>query len=248
MAHPRLVTFFGGAVDELRGAYKKSEGAPNACVGSLRERGIRRAVQHSLPTIASLYEGEVIDPLGGQSGQLDGIVVHASGSALATAPDDSRIAIAEGVLAVLESKSDLSGQWPEVLRTWEKVRVLRRFDGDLKGAVIIGGMLHPSEAAIPLIVLGRNGWERPQTLCDKAIELHDSFGAPNAPSTMIVQFEPPGLGLVYWKDGRSTEKIGVIYDEQNRWRTLASIWATLTQAAQRVLVIPPRWDAYLDGP
>jgi hypothetical protein len=159
MAHARLINFFNGVVRELRGAYVKSEGAPAACKGSLRERGIRRAIEHSLPTIASLYDGEIIDPFGGQSGQLDGIVVHATGSALATAPDDSRVALAEGVLAVIESKSNLTGQWDEVLSTWEKVSRRRR---DLRGVVMIGASsIHPSECvfrrARPAIPSGRGG-------------------------------------------------------------------------------------------
>lgn len=156
----RLSTFFRGAVDELRGAYVKSEGAPSACKGSLRENGIRRAVAYSLPPVARMYQGEIIDPRGGHSGQLDGIVVHGTSGAVATAEEDGRIATAEGVISVLESKSDISGQWDEVLRTWDQVRQLRRYDEKTHGTVTIGNALHDSDRGVPLIVMGRRGWKK----------------------------------------------------------------------------------------
>lgn len=61
---------------------------------------------------------------------------------------------------------------------------------------------------------------------------------------MLVQFDPPGLGFVSWQ-GDKPFSGGVIFDEEERWRTLAAVWQTLTQAAQRVLHIPIDWSAYL---
>ena len=186
MAHTRLKSFFNGAVKELRGAYEKSEDAPTPCMGSLREEGVRRAIEHSLPSVIRLLEGEIIDPFGKQSGQIDGIAVHATGSALATSPDDSVVALAEGVLAVIESKSNLSAQWNEVERTWEKIRALRRF-GEQAGVWAMGPPL-PSDRSIPFFVMGRTGWKKPETLRDKALELFNSFGdAASAPPVLVVQ-------------------------------------------------------------
>ncbi|WP_394847350.1 hypothetical protein LZC95_07780 [Pendulispora brunnea] len=273
MAHPRLIRFFNGAVDELRGAYTKSEGSPTACMGSLREEGIRRAIEHSLPSVARLYSGEIIDPYGGQSGQLDGIVVHATGSALATAPNDVRIALAEGVLAILESKSDIGGQWDEILRTLAKVRALRRHDGAPQGGIMVGQADESAEVHIPFIVMGRTGWKMPDTLRDKAVELFKTFGAAKeAALVALVQLEPAGLGLVWREpppppkpaqfklDGfrlvpEETPELappvvqgqGWIFEETDRWRTLAWVWATLTQSAHRVLLAPPNWPAYFQG-
>jgi hypothetical protein len=246
MAHPRLEAFFTGVVDELRGAYRKSEGAPAPCMGSLRERGIRRAIEHSLPNIATIYEGEVIDQFGAQSGQLDGIVVHSTGAALATAADDTRVVLAEGVLAAIESKSNLMTQWAEVERTWEMLRKLRRWEGTPEGVLINGGRPHPSEAAISLIAIGRVGWAKDVTIVDHAEALFKSFDADHPPATMVVQLDPPGYGLVYWEsDGRTVRKVGKVFDEKDRWRAVANLWVTLTDYANRLAFVKPGWARYL---
>jgi hypothetical protein len=245
MTHPRLQSFFTGAVDELRGAYRKSEGAPTPCVGSLRESGVRRAVEHCLPGIVHLYEGEIIDSSGEQSGQLDGILVHSTGAALATAPDDSRVVLAEGAVAVIESKSTLTSQWAEVIRTWEKVRKLRRFKGLRHGVFFGATPPMPGDDALPIVVIGRTGWEQANTLGGKAVELFNSFGAPSAPSVTIVQLDPPGFGAVFWESQTSARKVEVIFAESERWRTLAHVWSILTFAAQSLMATSIDWPGYL---
>lgn len=259
--HPRLVTFFRGAMTELRGAYEKSEGAPSAVAGSLREEGIRRAIEHSLPTIAKLYSGEIVDRFGGHSGQLDGMIVHATGSAIATSPTEPRIALAEGVVAIVESKSNLSSQWDEVQATWDKIRVLRRFR-EPRG---VWGFRQPqaSDWAFPFIVMARAGWRRPETLRDKAAALRASFGDVAAPSVIVVQCDPAGIGLaladtggmVTDDDGHAklvmspTPPIaGMCDDDQERWRPLAIVWRMLTEQARTILHTPIDWVAYENLP
>lgn len=238
--HARLVTFFTGAVDELRAAYKKSEGAPSNCAGSLRERGVRRAIEHSLPGIVRLYEGEIIDRTGGQSGQLDGILVHATGSALATDADDSRIVLAEGAVAVVESKSSLDSQWSQVTATWDKLKKLRRRTG-------VGG-------AIPFVVVGRRGWKTGEPIADHVYSLLKPFEKefPNdpAPPVLVVQLEPPIVGLALWevRGGELELKITVDpLDEVHRWGTLAHLWRALSQMAmaREAAPIAIPWNEYL---
>jgi hypothetical protein len=214
-------------------------------MGSLRESGVRRAVEHCLPGIVHLYEGEIIDSSGEQSGQLDGILVHSTGAALATAPDDSRVVLAEGAVAVIESKSTLTSQWPEVVRTWEKVRGLRRFKGPPRGVFFGGTPPMPGDDALPIVVIGRTGWAQANTLGGKALELFESFGATASPSVTVVQLNPPGVGAVFWVSQTSTQKVEVILDESERWRTLGHVWSILTFAAQRVIATPIDWPGYL---
>jgi hypothetical protein len=239
--HPRLVTFFTGAVDELRAAYKKSEGAPSDCAGSLRERGVRRAIEHSLPSIVRLYEGEIIDRSGGQSGQLDGILVHATGSALATDAEDARIVLAEGAIAVIESKSSLDKQWSQVKATWDKLKALRRKKG-------IGG-------PIPFVVVGRQGWKTRLPIADHVHDLlkpfEVEFPGDCAPPVLIVQLEPAMVGLALWKVGAdAVAQLDVAvqtFDEADRWGVLAQLWRVLTQMAMArdadPIAIP--WNEYL---
>jgi hypothetical protein len=240
VVHRRLVTFFTGAVDELRAAYKKSEGAPSSCAGSLRERGVRRAIEHSLPGVVRLYEGEIIDHASGQSGQLDGILVHATGTALATDADDSRIVLAEGAIAVVESKSSLDSQWSQVKATWDKLKKLRRREG-------YGG-------TIPFVVVGRQGWKTGEPIADHVWGLLKPFEKefPNdfAPPVLVVQLEPPIVGLALWEGTNEAVHLNVTvhtFEEEHRWETLAQLWRVLTQMAmareEDPIAIP--WDKYL---
>ena len=243
MPHPRLETFFNGAFDEVVAAYSKSKGAPSAVAGGLREDGIRRAIEHCLPGVARLYQGEIIDPFGRQSGQLDGIVVHASSVAVATQPHESRVVLAEGAVAVIEAKSDLTSQWDEAISTWSKVSKLRRFEGQNVPGVVFGPLVGRSEAAIPFVVIGRNGWKKDETIKEKAIELFDAFGTDGAPLCMVVQFDPPGVAICTAEQGER-QCYSEIYDNDNRGKTLASISSQLAGRAQRIASVPIYWHGY----
>lgn len=245
MAHPRIESFFTGAVDELLAAYRKSEGSAAANKGSTREEAVRKAIMHSLPATARLYDGEIIDPFGGQSGQLDGIVVAATGAALATSPTEPRVVLAEGALGVVESKSDIGAQWDEVKLTWDKLRVLRRYKGSPAGAWFGGGP-HPSDHAFPLLIVGRRGWKKDTTLYDKAKELFDSFGDGYAPPVLVAQLEPPGLGLVVWQDNNTWVARGTIFPTEQRWRVLGNVWGIFAERAQRFASMPVNWASYLE--
>jgi len=241
MTHPRLQAFFEGAVDELRAAHKKSKFAPGACKGSLREQGVHRAVAHCLPSVARVYEGEVIDSTGGQSGQLDGIVVHATGSALATAPEESRVVLAEGVISVIESKSSLRGQWDEVLGTWKKVGALRR---PLAGRAMLGTMAQ-HERAIPFVVIGWQGWAQKKTVAEKTRNLLCEFEGKFPPPILLVQLDPPGIGEASSDDEGNAEAKGEVFGEDDRWRTLAAVWFRIGHAARRIVTASVDWKAYL---
>lgn len=244
MTHPRLQAFFTGAVDELRGAYKKSEKAPNACKGSLREAGIRRAIEHSLPGVVHLYSGEIIDPCDRQSGQLDGILVHSSRPALATGADEDRIVPIEGVVAVLESKSNMESQWDQVIGTWEKLRNLRV---TRHPPASIFTSPEPAQGRdIPFYVLAREGWKTSQTLAGKANELAQMFDTPlSTPNVSLVQFEPPGMGWARWEDG-GLQARGEVSSENDRWKTLVAVWSALTELGARAVTRPIDWDGYLN--
>jgi len=80
----------------------------------------------------------------------------------------------------------------------------------------------------------------------KAAALFESFGAANPPATMVIQLDPPGFGLMYWEsDGKTLRKAGKIFDEKERWRTLANLWVTLTDYAHRLAFVKPGWSRYL---
>ena len=213
-----------------------------------------------MPGIVSLYEGEIIDSFGGQSGQLDGILVHATGSALATAPNESRVVLAEGALGVLESKSSLQGQWSEVHRTWRKVSELRRFKmpvmpppstahEPLSSAKEVAKRLKVrarrarlGSHSIPLfVVIGREGWQTGDTLSEKAQELSDTCPLPGS-TIMVMQLQPPGYAV---KRGVSAAPQTEMLTEVERWQTICLLWAKITDLAGREKPKQIRWPGYL---
>jgi len=245
-AHPRLISFFNGAIAELRAAYTMSEGAPTAAMGASRETAVMRALRHSIPSVAAIHSGEVIDPYGGQSGQLDGIVVHATGSALATTPDAERIALAEGVIAVIESKSTLTSQWDDVKLTCSKVAKLRR---PAAMGISVGGFPQPSEARIPFVAIGRTGWAKADTLKEKAVDLSATYtDDATAPLVVVVQLEPhPGIAW-HLPVGADTRTSGALFSNaQDEGTPLAYLWWHLGVAVQRVVTRPIDWAAYVNG-
>ena len=112
--HPRLVEFFNAVRKRLIAGYEGSAGMSSASKGSLREHGVRDALDPILPPMARIETGDIIDPFGGQSGQLDGVLIDHRAPTLKHAEDRPAFILAEGVIAVLESKSDVAGQWNEV--------------------------------------------------------------------------------------------------------------------------------------
>jgi hypothetical protein len=254
MAHPRLAAFFTGVFDGLLAAYKRSEEAASSCKGSLREIAIREALEHLLPAGVRLYDGEIIDSFDRQSGQLDGILVHSTGTALAATQREPRIVLAEGVLGVLESKSNLASQWGEVVRTWEKLRPLRRFDFEThKEGYFLGPPIREWEAAIPFVVVAYKGYAKKETLIDKARELFETFNGNYPPNVVIVQLDPPGLAYAGWESAESKTPAfeGYLAGQEGtppKWRVFAAVWVLATSAAHRLLLLPPNWIAYLNEP
>jgi hypothetical protein len=253
-AHEALQAYFDGALDELRGAYARSLAARNSTVvGTLRERGIRRALQGCLPSIARMVDGEIIATHHARSGQLDGIVVHASGAALGF-DDEPRVVLAEGVLAAIEAKSDLRSQWEGIRSTWSRVLPLRRsFDPRIPAPA----NEHPSEPAIPFIAIGFRGWDTVETLVEEVQELHTMFMAGPAPTAiappiLLVQLDLPAIAAVVDRvEGTPLNGFPQVVRSvcpEDRGRVLRQIWSQLTFLAQRLSPRPADFAGYLKIP
>jgi hypothetical protein len=255
--NPAILAFLNGAHERLRAAFLASAELSNATKGSLREIGLQSAIEYSLPPIARLYSGDVVDADGNQTGQLDGIVVHASSPALGFREGDPRIVLAEGVLGVIEVKSDLSKQWSQVERTWEKLRKIRR---PLPVAGFVGQQflwgqanMPPSEHAIALFVIGEKAWAHPKTLEECAVGLHKSFGGGPVPPIFVAQLDPPAIGIAsptgrMVGGGHEYESKHVTWPNEARGMVLGNLWMMLTDRARRVLFMDIDWKHYFGEP
>jgi len=246
--HPRLKSFFEGAHIALDAAYRRSMNAPDNCAGSVREHGIREALKLTVPSAARIFDGEIIDSEDRATGQLDGIVVHASGAALAGSEHEPRVVLAEGVLAVIESKSDLlsGASWAGVRSTWSRVMKMKRAYDPQAEAWLRTATAAPSDARIPFIVVGYKGWAKKESLEEHAVELVQMARAEYGgditlvPPILVVQLDPPGFGGLVIRD-----RPLVVCNLCPTWRPFGIIWSVLTHSVQRFQALPVNFAGYI---
>jgi hypothetical protein len=266
-----LLAYLNGAFDRLLAAFSASHEMSDVTKGTVREFGLRAALEYAIPPIARLYSGDIIDCLGNATGQLDFIVAHASTPALGSRDDEPRIVLAEGVLGVIELKSNLATQWRQVERTWAKLCRIRRplpeAGFDPHGRLFVGrNNAAPAEHAISLMVIGKTGWKDAEELGRRAKALHDAFAkgselgekAGSVPAITIAQLDPPSLGIVKPTTFETRMQNGARTGIQNyeitevtwvdtpgqRGLVLANAWAPLSARARSLMFVPIHWDRY----
>jgi hypothetical protein len=133
--------------------------------GTERETFIGGFLSKVLPPVFRFGSGDATDANGNRSGQLDVVIEYPFGPSLpAVGQDAIRLYLAETVAAVVEVKSDISGQWQEALATAQKLAKLsRRFR-------VTMSMGPPPTHAVPLFAVGYRGWKTIETLQEKLQE------------------------------------------------------------------------------
>lgn len=163
----------------LNGVRQSSAGLSSATTGSERAAFIDDFLSKVLPPTFRFGTGDVTDPSGAKSGQLDVVVEYPFAPSLPTVgAGQSRLYLAEAVAAVIEVKSNLAKQWPETLRTANALAAVRK---RYAAAITTGAPLSP---AIPLFAVGYTGWTTQDT-----IQSHFQ-GAPNIFGALVID---PGL-------------------------------------------------------
>ncbi len=127
--------------------------------GLERELFIQYALSHIIAPPFRIGSGDITDLSGQRSGQLDIVIEYGNSISfpLLCAVHTPRLYLAEGVCAVIEVKSDLSGKWGEVLSSSSRLKTLRRSYSDW---ISYGKMAHQ----IPYFAVGYRGWKTMDTL------------------------------------------------------------------------------------
>lgn len=130
--------------------------------GLERELFIQYALSHIIAPPFRIGSGDITDLSGQRSGQLDIVIEYGNSISfpLLCAVHTPRLYLAEGVCAVIEVKSDLSGQWEEVLSSYAHLKTLRRSYVDW---ISYGKM----SQQIPYFAVGYRGWKTMDTLQKK---------------------------------------------------------------------------------
>lgn len=141
-------------------------GSPSsASKGREREDFINGYLKKIMPPVFRFGSGEAIDARGKVTGQLDLVVEYPLFPSLPLPGSKPRLYVSEGIAAVIEVKSDLTGQWEEVVKTAKAVKGLYRGWG---GNILIGDERFAK--TIPIFAVGYKGWAKEETVRSKLVD------------------------------------------------------------------------------
>jgi hypothetical protein len=159
MRNNHIFERLAGIQEMFIGAHKAGGPLSSASKGSEREYFIDSFLRRVFPPLYRFGHGDATDSNDQRSGQLDVVVEYPFLPSLPiVGSESSRLYLAEGVGAVIEVKSNVAGQWEEVLSTANRLAPLRRNFGH---TMTMGSK--PSER-IPLYAVGYTGWKQMDTL------------------------------------------------------------------------------------
>ena len=157
MVNPHIKSRLEGIQSMLMGAHQAGGHLSSASKGHEREAFINGFLSEVLAAQFRFGSGDATDQSGARSGQLDIVVEYPFVPSLPIVAGRSpRLYLAEGIVAVIEVKSDISGQWEQVTKTAEQLAKLNRKYNYEEG-VSIGPR---AGEKIPLYAVGYEGWQR----------------------------------------------------------------------------------------
>lgn len=149
----------------LKAVHQSSSGLSTATTGTERAAFIDGFLSGVLPAPFRFGTGDATDRSGKRSGQLDVVVENPFCPSLPIVGlGQIRLYLAEAVAAVIEVKSNIEKQWPQVLETAEQLAPLRR---QMRGHAYVG---RPPTNRIPFFAVGYEGWKKQITLKAKLEE------------------------------------------------------------------------------
>lgn len=153
--NPALRSRFAGLHKALMGGHEGGRHASSASKGRDREAFVSKFLQHTLPPIYRIGNGDIIDAFTGITGQLEIVIEFPFFPSVGCQHSDgSRIYLCEGVAAVIEVKSNIRVQWGEFDETFKKVNALQ----PRPGGVQCGTNLGLFERVAPVFGVGFTGW------------------------------------------------------------------------------------------
>jgi len=172
MANQHVIDRVAAIQQMLMAVYAAGNPMSASTKGQERQQFIDNFLAHALPSIYRFGTGDATDANGNRSGQLDVVIEYPFGPTIPVGGDKpTRLYLAESVAAVVEVKSDVSGQWDEARRT---ARALAPVARQIGATMSFGPSPHPHR--IPLFVVGYKGWKTLATVKEKLAECPEVAG------------------------------------------------------------------------
>lgn len=214
-----IITRLEAMLSLLLGAHGCGGTMSAASKGTERELFVHAFLSRMFPPHFRFGSGDITDSEENKSGQIDVVIEYPNLYSFPLCQCGPRLYLAEGVAVALEIKSDISKQWSEVETTAKNIKTLkRRFEGsrmremadrcdisnydqskfrafELREAA---SQLNVPPEAIPLFVVGYNGWANAETLqknlndsqVDAVLQLDNQFFVARGNDTVIQNMGP----------------------------------------------------------
>ena len=165
MANAHLVERLSGIQEALVANHRIGQSQSDASRGAERELFLREYLAKVLPRPFRLGSGDIVDCYGEKSGQIDVVIEYPFlPSVPGLAIGAPRLYLAEGVVAVIEVKSDLAKQWNQVEPKVRQVKRIKR----KSHPVMTTGIGVPED--IPAFVVGYTGWKSFKGMRERLLE------------------------------------------------------------------------------
>lgn len=170
---------------QLINVYEGGSGLSSSSIGSEREIFINYFLSGVMPPVYRFGFGDITDIAGNKSGQVDIVVENQFFPSIpmvgALSP---RLYLAEGVLAAIEVKSDISSQLDEAVDTAKKIKALSKDPEAVNG---YAGVFAEDKIIeeIPVFAVGYKGWKKIDTTREKLLANESLDG--------ILIIEEPGI-------------------------------------------------------
>jgi hypothetical protein len=158
MPNTHLLSRLEGVRQLLVSVHQASASSSSATRGTERAEFLNSFLTEALPSVYRFGSGDITDAAGHRSGQLDVVIEHPFAPNLPIQSGQPRLYLAEGVAAVVEVKSNVGTQWPQVLHTASQLQPLQRTFGS---SISMGMGPLPF---VPLFAVGYTGWATMQSL------------------------------------------------------------------------------------
>ena len=144
----------------LLAGYEANASMSSSSKGREREEIANSFLSNILPLPYRFGTGDITDISGRRSGQVDIVVEYPFLPSIPSSNGDVRLYLVESVAAVIEVKSDISGQWNEAKHTSDQVKTLTRQLGSYSRN-IHGGTLEMSGRSVSISGMTLDGRNAP---------------------------------------------------------------------------------------
>ncbi len=210
---------YGKAIERVMGewySYSQEVFHQSTDLGFVREHFVKGVLSSFLPKSVIIGSGEIIDGNGLRSGQQD-IIVYRADFPVITSLTPVNVFLAEGVIATIEVKSDLSTGEPSLVTAFSNIRKVLSL---AKAAEIISGSNKEVRklqemSTIKTYIVGYAGWKNKKSLFENIVAAGNRTGWNFVPH-LIYQ---PGICILrndgFINPDTTDEKNGFLLNEEN---------------------------------